>query len=66
DPSDLSDASDLSDDPSASEHTPEEDFSEEEAQRTLDALLEQERRLRDEILRNRNRNLQTVPVEKDW
>jgi hypothetical protein len=63
DPIDQTDPSDPSD-PSASEPLPEEDFSEEEAQRTLDALLEQERRLRDEILRNRN--LQTVPVEKDW
>lgn len=51
---------------SASSPDLEEDFSEEEAQRTLDALLEQERRLRDEILRNRNRQLQTLPVEKDW
>jgi len=66
DPSDPTDASEPSETPSASEPLPDEDFSEEEAQRTLDALLEQERRLRDEILRNRNRNLQTVPVEKDW
>jgi len=40
------------------------DLSEEEAGRTLDALLEQERRLREEILQNRR--LRTIPVEKDW
>ena len=34
------------------------------AEQTLDALLEQERRLREEIIRNRR--IRTIPVEKDW
>lgn len=66
DPADPSDLSDVADAPSTSEPTPDEDLSEEDVQRTLDALLEQERRLRDEILRDRARTLRTPPVEKDW
>ena len=36
----------------------------EDAVQTLDALLEQERRLREEIIRNRHHR--SIPVEKDW
>lgn len=42
----------------------EDDLSEEEVERALDALLEQERRLREQILQNRR--LRRIPVEKDW
>lgn len=37
---------------------------EEEARRALEALMEQERRLREQILQNRR--IRTIPVEKDW
>jgi outer membrane biosynthesis protein TonB len=39
------------------------DLTEEETERILDALLEQEKRMRDQILR---RNLRQIPVEKDY
>jgi hypothetical protein len=79
DPSDPSDESDMPEPAEASDPTdssgtgepsgapaPEEplDLTEEETLRTLDALQEQERRQREEILRNRQ--LRRVPVEKDW
>lgn len=41
-----------------------EDLTEDEARRTLDWLFEQERRQREDILRNRHRH--RAPVEKDW
>lgn len=41
-----------------------EDLTEDDARRTLDWLFEQERRQREDILRNRHRH--RAPVEKDW
>ena len=53
------------DDPREMEMDPElDDLTDDEIESTLNALLEQERRLRDEILRNRHRR--QIPVEKDW
>ncbi|MCC5849544.1 MAG: hypothetical protein JJU29_15795 [Verrucomicrobia bacterium] len=53
------------DEPLEGEMAPEvDDLTDEEIESTLNALLEQERRLRDEILRNRHRR--QIPVEKDW
>jgi len=66
DPSDPQDEPGEPEEPGETEPTEGdlEDLSEEEAQRTLDALLEQERRLREQILQNRR--IRTIPVEKDW